>query len=189
MAGGQGKRKTLHYFTGYFFWAKSRWKHFIFKQNDVQWRWEPTAWNSFFWWLFFSKGSKISSWKVTKVDLYRRLQDGFQWIRWRHLPPSAIEAKGLNFMTNKESRITKGPFCMSWVYSILEITFIYLKIRLLGFPGGSAVKNPPANVGDTDSIPGSGRCHIPWSKLRPHATTIEPALQSLGAATTKAHAP
>ena len=26
-----------------------------------------------------------------------------------------------------------------------------------GFPGGSAVKNPPANAGDVGSIPGSGR--------------------------------
>ena len=25
------------------------------------------------------------------------------------------------------------------------------------FPGGSVVKNPPANEGDTSSIPGSGR--------------------------------
>ena len=29
--------------------------------------------------------------------------------------------------------------------------------RNQGFPGGSAVKNPPANAGDTGSIPGSGR--------------------------------
>ena len=32
--------------------------------------------------------------------------------------------------------------------------------ELLGFPGGSAVKNPPANTGDTrdtSSIPGLGR--------------------------------
>ena len=28
---------------------------------------------------------------------------------------------------------------------------------MLGFPGGSAVKDPPANVGDTSSIPGLGR--------------------------------
>ena len=27
----------------------------------------------------------------------------------------------------------------------------------LGFPGGSVVKNPPANAGDAGSIPGSGR--------------------------------
>ena len=26
-----------------------------------------------------------------------------------------------------------------------------------GFPGGSVVKNPPANAGDVDLIPGSGR--------------------------------
>ena len=28
---------------------------------------------------------------------------------------------------------------------------------LKGFPGGSVVKNPPANAGDMGSIPGSGR--------------------------------
>ena len=27
----------------------------------------------------------------------------------------------------------------------------------MGFPGGSVVKNPPANAGDPGSIPGSGR--------------------------------
>ena len=27
----------------------------------------------------------------------------------------------------------------------------------LGFPGGSAVKNPPANAGDEGSVPGLGR--------------------------------
>ena len=28
---------------------------------------------------------------------------------------------------------------------------------MVGFPGGSVVKNPPANAGDVDSTPGSGR--------------------------------
>ena len=28
---------------------------------------------------------------------------------------------------------------------------------VLGFPGGSVAKNPPANAGDPGSIPGSGR--------------------------------
>ena len=28
-----------------------------------------------------------------------------------------------------------------------------------GFPGGSMVKNPPANAGDTGMIPGSGKFH------------------------------
>ena len=29
-----------------------------------------------------------------------------------------------------------------------------------GFPGGSVVKNPPANAGDTGLIPGPGRSHM-----------------------------
>ena len=31
------------------------------------------------------------------------------------------------------------------------------------FPGGAVVKNLPANAGDTGSIPGPGRSHMPWS--------------------------
>ena len=31
------------------------------------------------------------------------------------------------------------------------------------FPGGTVVKNPPANAGDTGSIPGPGRSHMPQS--------------------------
>ena len=33
----------------------------------------------------------------------------------------------------------------------------------MDFPGGPVVKNLPANAGDTDSIPGPGRSHMPWS--------------------------
>ena len=48
---------------------------------------------------------------------------------------------------------------------------------VMGFPGGSVVKNPPASAGDTDSIPGLGRspgdgnntllqysCLCPWTE-------------------------
>ena len=31
------------------------------------------------------------------------------------------------------------------------------------FPGGTVVKNPPANAGDTGSTPGPGRSHMPRS--------------------------
>ena len=31
------------------------------------------------------------------------------------------------------------------------------------FPGGTVIKNPPANAGDTGSSPGLGRSHMPWS--------------------------
>ena len=37
------------------------------------------------------------------------------------------------------------------------------KQRNWGFPGGTVVKNPPANAGDTGSIPGPGRSHVRWS--------------------------
>ena len=30
-----------------------------------------------------------------------------------------------------------------------------------GFPGGTVVKNPPANAGDMGSISGPGRSHMP----------------------------
>ena len=39
----------------------------------------------------------------------------------------------------------------------------FLKIKLRVFPGGAVVENPPANAGDTGSIPGPGRSHMPWS--------------------------
>ena len=38
-----------------------------------------------------------------------------------------------------------------------------LKSVFLGFPGGAVDKNLPANAGDTGSIPGPGRSHMPWS--------------------------
>ena len=37
---------------------------------------------------------------------------------------------------------------------------VYLKYKYRDFPGGSVVKNPPANGGDTGSIPGRGRFHV-----------------------------
>ena len=37
-----------------------------------------------------------------------------------------------------------------------------LKIDILGFSGGSVVKNPPANAGDTSSITDLGRVPVSW---------------------------
>ena len=34
-----------------------------------------------------------------------------------------------------------------------------IKTTMGGFPGGTVVKNPPANAGDTSSNPGPGRSH------------------------------
>ena len=35
--------------------------------------------------------------------------------------------------------------------------------KMLGFPGGTVVKNPPAGAGDTGLSPGPGRSHTPRS--------------------------
>ena len=35
--------------------------------------------------------------------------------------------------------------------------------KIVDFPGGAAVKNPPANAGNTGSSPGPGRFHMPQS--------------------------
>ena len=55
---------------------------------------------------------------------------------------------------------------------------------VLGFPGGTVVKNLPANAGDTGSSPGPGRFHMPRSNKAP-----VPQLLSLSATTTEAHTP
>ena len=38
-----------------------------------------------------------------------------------------------------------------------------IKTNCRDFPGGAVVKNPPAKAGDTGSIPGPGRSHMPRS--------------------------
>ena len=51
-------------------------------------------------------------------------------------------------------------FCVIiWVVSLTCNIFsdISVSISIMDFPGGSAVKNPPANAGDMGLIPGSGR--------------------------------
>ena len=63
------------------------------------------------------------------------------------------------------------------------------KYRSQGFSGSSVVKNPPASVGDVGSIPNSGRTPHATEQVHLCATTIEPVLQSLGAAATEAHMP
>ena len=62
---------------------------------------------------------------------------------------------------------------ISWRRSVLSEQLLYshhlslhsfldtaAKPPCQGFPGGSVVKNPPANAGDTASIPGLGRSHM-----------------------------
>ena len=54
------------------------------------------------------------------------------------------------FSSSEDEAKAKGQLC-------------YLKITTLDFPGGTVVKNPPANAGDTGSSPGWRRSHMLWS--------------------------
>ena len=72
-----------------------------------------------------------------------------------------------------------------WAQSWLKHSIpqkLFLKAQAWGFPGGSVVKNLPANAGDTGLIPGLGRSHL----LR---SNWEAQLLSLRATTTKANVP
>ena len=64
------------------------------------------------------------------------------------------------------------------------------------FPGGTVVKNPPANAGDMGFIPGLGRSHMLQSNkacapqlLSLRSRAREPQLLSPRATTTEARAP
>ena len=43
------------------------------------------------------------------------------------------------------------------------IAALFTLVKILGFPGGTVLKNPPAKAGDTGSSPGPGRSHMPRS--------------------------
>ena len=59
------------------------------------------------------------------------------------------------------ARMWQGGLKRSLVVSLsLEDT---VKSLWRGFPGGSVVKNPPANAEDTGSSLGPGRSHMPQS--------------------------
>ena len=52
------------------------------------------------------------------------------------------------------------------------------QMSIIGFPGGSVVKNPPTNAGDTGSIPGSGRS--PGEKYGNHSRILARESKSHG---------
>ena len=54
------------------------------------------------------------------------------------------------------------PPCYPYICSLHLCLYFSFADKIIytispGFPGGAVVKNPPANAGDTGSIPGSGR--------------------------------
>ena len=59
------------------------------------------------------------------------------------------------------------------------LVFVIKILNFWDFPGGTVVKNPPANAWGTGSIPSLGKSHVPWS----------PCVTTTGAHAPRAHAP
>ena len=78
----------------------------------------------------------------------------------------------------------KAQKCLTHVSKIpIQNRPLKLIFKKQDFPGGTVVKNPPANAGDTGSSPGPGRSHVPqsyWARvpqlLKP--VRLEPVLHN-----------
>ena len=62
----------------------------------------------------------------------------------------------------------------------------YLKMNVLGFPGGAVVESLPASAGDTGSSPGLGRSHMPRSGWAREPQLLSLCVWSLCSATREA---
>ena len=96
---------------------------------------------------------------------------------------------GAGGVQSRESASSHG--CFSWEGSPDLVFSWKLQNVLTGFPGGSVVKNPPANAGDTGLTPGLGRSpeeematpsgilawEIPWTE-EPRRVTVHGVARS-----------
>ena len=88
---------------------------------------------------------------------------------WRRKSPVIGQKFGGQGYSGRASPPSHGA--QVWVHSLVmkypqgikSLGKDSLILLFLDFPGGAVVKNPPANAGDTGSIPGPGRSHMPRS--------------------------
>ena len=74
---------------------------------------------------------------------------------------SLLLSKVAHGMWGRRKYPLKGGWRKKLIYKHLNIPL--KKEYGRDFLGGTVVKNPPANAGDTGSIPGPGRSHMPRS--------------------------
>ena len=81
-------------------------------------------------------------------------------------------------LANSPSTECLPPWVNMMLWNCFMGTFLTI-IPFLHFPGGAVVKNPPANAGDTGSIPGLGRSHMPWSNSAHEPQLLKPTCLEL----------
>ena len=84
------------------------------------------------------------------MDMKRRIH-----LELRNQTPAAVRELVLDNCKSNDGKIEglMAEFVNLEYFSLINVA--------LGFPGGTVVKNPPANAGDTGSSPGPGRSHMP----------------------------
>ena len=73
---------------------------------------------------------------------------------WVHTSPTGLKRLSSS-RSNKE--VAKQEYSGTYVFAVLLVLGAEDHPGPGGFPGGSVIKNPPANAGDMGSILGSGR--------------------------------
>ena len=109
---------------------------------------------------------------LEKYNLPRLNQEEIENMN-RQITSNEIEPMIKNFPTNKSPGPDgfTGEFYQTFREELTPILLIlFQKIAAGDFPGGAVVKNPPADGGDTGSIPHAAE------QLSPCATTTEPVL-------------
>lgn len=84
-------------------------------------------------------------------------------------------SNNLKYLVETESFLGGFQYCQYSLWYIVNLKAISIrKSGDAGIPGGSVVKNMPANASDMDSIHDLGWSHKPWSN-----EACEPEVQSL----------
>ena len=107
--------------------------------------------------LLIIAGPGISSY-LTGAESWGRGEEGTSWglyVTEHFLSTVRILSKG----NRKQFRVINGRF-----FLVGNLCYLLIKKNYAwGYPGGTVVKNPPANAGDTGSSPGLGTSHVPRS--------------------------
>ena len=86
---------------------------------------------------------------------------------WVHTSPTGLKRLSSS-RSNKE--VAKQEYSGTYVFAVLLVLGAEDHPGPGGFPGGSVIKNPPANAGDMGLIPGLGRS--PREEMATHCSIL-----------------